>query len=207
MKLFLAAVGALLCATIIGCSNSSNPTGLQSGQGEMKMFLTDSPAAFDSVIIEVERVEVHSAEGENDSLDNEDSLEHEENDSLDYDDSLEHDDSHSDWMAINDKPAQYDLLSLRNGVQAALGDTMLPAGHYSQIRLMIGAGSYVVENGVRHDLTIPSGFQTGIKLVNGFDVQANQALALTLDFDAASSIIITGNGRYMLKPTIRVMEE
>ncbi len=183
-------VAAIVITGIAGCSNSSNPTGPQTGQGEMKMYMIDAPAAFDSVIIMVDSVEVH--------------MESEADDSISRDDSTENDSDGGGWMTVNTMPAQYDLLTLQNGVAAVLGDTLLPAGHYTQIRLMIGEGSYVVANGMRHDLTIPSGFETGIKLINEFDIQPNQIYTLTLDFDAAHSIIITGNGTYKLKPTIRI---
>jgi hypothetical protein len=38
MKSFIV-VAAFVMTGIIGCSNSSNPTGPQSGQGEMKMYM------------------------------------------------------------------------------------------------------------------------------------------------------------------------
>ncbi len=182
MKSFIALM-VIACAGIVGCSKSSNPTGPQSGQGEMKMYMADSPAAFDSVIVEVDSVEVHMETEGNDSTGGEDST--------------------GGWITVSDKPAKYDLLALRNGITTLLGDVRLSAGHYTQIRLMLGAGSYVVVNGVQHALTIPSGFETGIKLNEQFDIEADQTYALTLDFDAGRSIIVTGNGTYMLKPTIR----
>lgn len=181
-------IAAIVAAAgIFGCSELSNPTGpLSGGQGEMKMYLIDAPAAFDSVIIVVDSVEVHMES--------------------EADDSIGEDSTNDDggWKTVNTTPATYDLLTLQNGVAAVLGDTLLPAGHYTQIRLMIGKGSYVVADGMRHDLTIPSGFETGIKLINEFTIQTNQVYRLTLDFDAAHSIIVTGNGKYMLKPTIRI---
>jgi hypothetical protein len=52
---------------------------------------------------------------------------------------------------------------------------------------------------------VPSGLQTGLKLVGSFDVPANGLLDVALDFDAARSIFQTGAGSYTLAPTVRVM--
>jgi Domain of unknown function (DUF4382) len=47
--------------------------------------------------------------------------------------------------------------------------------------------------------------QSGIKLINEFDVAANQRTDLLLDFDACKSVVTRGNGSYGLKPVIRVI--
>jgi len=85
-----------------------------------------------------------------------------------------------------------------------MGEATLEAGTYTQIRLLLDAGSYVVVNGTRHPITIPSGFETGIKLIHQFRIDANFLYELYLDFDANRSIVLTGSGEYKLKPTIRV---
>lgn len=159
-----------------GCSDeSTNP--VDEGNGRMKIYLVDSPSSFDSVIICVTSVEVHKADG----------------------------DSTSGWLTINDSLRYFDLLLLRNGASAVLGDTSLAAGHYTQIRLIIGDGSYVVDGGIKHDLEIPSGSQTGIKLIHQFTIESGKVYELLLDFNVEKSIVITGTGQYQLKPTIRVI--
>jgi hypothetical protein len=161
---------------LIGCSDSdSNPTG-ETGTGELKLYLVDSPSEFDAVNIVVTRVEVHVAGA----------------------------DSNSGWWVINDSTATYNLLTLTNGANAVLGDTLLPADHYTQIRLYIGVGSNVVVDGITYPLTIPSGVQSGLKLNHQFEIEPNTLYELTLDFDAESSIHQTGNEQYMLNPVIRV---
>ncbi|MCL5028060.1 MAG: DUF4382 domain-containing protein [Bacteroidetes bacterium] len=176
MKKILLGIPIISILFFFGCSKN-NPTSPQSGNGEMKMYMVDSPANFDAVFVNVTEVDVQSATS----------------------------DTSSGWYVINSTPHMYDLLSLRNGISAVLGDTMLPAGHYTQIRLILGAGNYVVINGSNYDLTVPSGSQTGIKLTNEFDIQANTTYQLTLDFDADKSIVQTGNGKFILKPTIRLV--
>lgn len=175
MKKFLAAI-ALVTFVIAGCSD--NTTGpVTQGNSALKIYLTDSPASLDSVIIFVKRVEVHKAGS----------------------------DSTSGWIVMNNTTRAFNLLDLRNGAKAVLGDSVLQPGQYTQIRLILDIGSYVVENGMKHALTVPSGFQTGIKLNHAFTLEPNTLYELMLDFNVDKSINMTGNGKYMMKPVIRVM--
>jgi hypothetical protein len=165
---------ALIMTVIIGCDSTTEPT---EGTGILKMYLVDSPSAFDSVIIFVKQVEVHSSGS----------------------------DSTSGWYVINDSLRSFDLLELRNGASAVLGDSVLPAGDYTQIRLILDEGNYVIDNGTKYDLTVSSGLQTGIKLNHPFTIEPNALYELLLDFNVDKSIHITGTGEYKLDPVIRVM--
>lgn len=161
---------------LIGCSDQTTNVDPVDPNGRLKMYLIDSPAALDSVIICVTRVEVHKAGN----------------------------DSTSGWFVINDSTRYFDLLQLTNGASAILGDTSLPAGQYTQIRLFIGDGSYVIDQGIKHFLEVPSGSQSGLKLIHQFTIESNKLYELLLDFNVEKSIVITGNGQYKLKPTIKV---
>ena len=88
----------------------------------------------------------------------------------------------------------------------------LAAGHYTQVRLVLDANStlglsnsVVPTGGAETALVTPSAVQSGIKLVNEFDVAAGQRVDLVLDFDACKSIVQRGNGTYSLKPVIKVV--
>lgn len=174
MKKIICLISLLFIILYAGCSNNS--TGPSSAaNAHLKISMVDSPADFDSVNIVVTSVEVHMAG-----------------------------DSSSNWMVVNSVPHTYNLLDLRNGASVVIGDTFLTAGHYTQIRLIIGEGSNVVVDGISYPLTIPSGMQTGIKLNHEFDLTAGNLYELILDFDANRSIHVTGNGQYMMNPVIRV---
>jgi len=162
---------------ILSCTESSTNVDPVEQNGRLKMYLVDSPASFDSVIICVTSVEVHKSGN----------------------------DSTSGWFVINDSTRYFDLLLLTNGASEVLGDTSLSAGKYTQIRLIIGDGSYVIDQGIKHELEVPSGSQTGLKLTHQFTIEEGKLYELILDFNVEKSIIITGNGRYKFKPTIRVM--
>jgi hypothetical protein len=56
------------------------------------------------------------------------------------------------------------------------------------------------------ELKVPSGLQTGIKIVGGFTVTAGQTTDIILDFDALKSIVKAGaSGQWLLKPVIKVL--
>jgi hypothetical protein len=157
---------------VAGCSNS--PTAPPQ-QGQIRLFLVDSPADFEEVNIVVTRVEVHATGS----------------------------DSASGWITLSDTTATYDLLKLTNGANSVIGDKMLPVGKYTQIRLLIGTGSNVVIDGVSYGLDVSSA--TGLKLNHNFDIKAGNLYLLTLDFDAARSVQPTNDGQYRLHPVIRVV--
>jgi hypothetical protein len=59
-----------------------------------------------------------------------------------------------------------------------------------------------------HELKIPSGVQSGLKLVQGFDINENSTTELIFDFDVAASVVATGNsGKYILRPTIHQIDD
>jgi hypothetical protein len=111
-------------------------------------------------------------------------------------------------------PRQIDLLALEGGgSEILLRDEVLPAGNYEWIRLKVNAGrtasdSYVdLEDGSRHALFIPSGNQSGLKLIRGFTVGAGSTTNFTIDFDLRRSVIRPPgqSGDFVLKPVLRLV--
>ncbi|GIW26794.1 MAG: hypothetical protein KatS3mg070_0157 [Meiothermus sp.] len=105
-----------------------------------------------------------------------------------------------------------DLMAL-SGKATTIVKGTVPAGVYTQFRLFSPAESgadaqsvyLVMKDGTKVPLRIPSGQQTGLKLViqGGFNVQADATTTLTLAFDLGHSLVQTGNDRYMLKPVVK----
>jgi hypothetical protein len=114
---------------------------------------------------------------------------------------------------------------LVNGVTEAIGSGEFSAGEYHQVRLIIGhqpeleknllgephpEANYVILNDgmdTIKPLKVPSGPETGLKLVHAFTVGDDEIKELVLDFDACRSVIKAGDsGIYILKPTINVIE-
>ncbi|HEX2668037.1 MAG TPA: DUF4382 domain-containing protein [Gammaproteobacteria bacterium] len=105
-------------------------------------------------------------------------------------------------------PKVVDLLDQQAGRSAVLLDGVsLPAGSYAWIRLKVdeSQSSITLSDGSVHPLTIPSGSQTGLKLVRGFGVAAGSVTDFTVDFDLRKSVVLDANG-YKLKPALRIID-
>jgi len=142
--------------------------------------------------------------------------------------------SSKSWKSIQgsvEYPVTVNLLELVNGVRLDLGLVELSAGHHTQMRLIIGDeaeqgtinilsqahpyANYVIidkDPGDAidpeiHELKVPSGDKTGIKIVGGYNIAAKQTTELILDFDACRSVVQAGkSGQWLLKPTIKMGE-
>lgn len=106
-------------------------------------------------------------------------------------------------------PKQIDLLAFTgNNAAPLLQGSILPAGNYQWIRLMVDTGgnsdTYVVDSTGSHELTIPSGAETGLKLNQGFTLAQGGLANFTIDFNVAHSLAINSNG-YFLKPVLRLV--
>jgi len=182
MRTAIFAVVFLGALVIAGCGKNEgdNATDLGgtpgSGLGTLVVRLIDAPAAYEAVNIVVDSVRVHVESG----------------------------DTLSGWYTISRTTAQYNLLAYANGRDTVIAEGLIPAGYYSQMRLYIGRGSHVVRGGIASPLEVPSGSQSGLKLNIQATILAGVKYELMLDFDAGRSIVVTGNGRYLLKPVIKV---
>ncbi len=116
-------------------------------------------------------------------------------------------------------PQTINLLNEQNGNEASLlNGAAVPAGNYAWIRLLLNvaadgtvANSYIEINGAQYPLMIPSGAQTGLKLVQGFTMTANQVANFTIDFMLQQSITAPagqtsgGTQDYILRPALRLI--
>jgi len=115
-------------------------------------------------------------------------------------------------------PKVLDVMQLQF-VQQALGEVVLPAGTYSQIRLILepnpnGQGqqpaNYLVlktDLSTKIPLTTPSAQQSGLKVLGPLEVKPGIINAVMIDFDPNTAIVARGNGAYNLKPTgIRLVQ-
>jgi len=177
----------LLAATAIlsACGGSGDaPT------GTLRLAMTDAPTCgFDRVDVTVEKVRVHQSGSAADG--------------------------DAGWSeVVLSPPRRVDLLSLTNGVLTELGQTLLPVGKYTQLRLVLAANdashpfanSITPTGGAETALTTPSAAQSGLKMNVDIEVAADKLADFILDFDACKSFVKVGqSNNWILKPVITVV--
>jgi len=190
-----ALAAAILVAACGGGGSSDNPIptpapGPKPSSGTLSLSITDSPSCgYDKAFVTVERVRVHRSSSAGDS--------------------------DAGWSeVVLAAPRRVDLLSLNNGTLLPLGQTELPAGTYTQMRLVLSANTaanpmanaVTPTGGVETALTTPSGQQSGLKMNVSLAVPAGQVADFAIDFDACKSFVKAGaSGKYMLKPVLAVI--
>ena len=124
-----------------------------------------------------------------------------------------------DWETFTDfvGPQTYNLLDLTHGESSLMGNLEMEAGTYTQLRFILNApvygggtpsnpGCYLVfEDETTKPLFVPSSSVSGFKGVGAFKVPLNGSVGVTADFDIRKSVLETGSGMYILKPTIRLI--
>lgn len=195
-KSFMCVVGLLVTGLVVGCGSGGDGGGTTAQPGTVSVSITDAPACgYDQVNITVSKVRIHKSDTASGN-------------------------SHG-WTDITLNPARkINLLDLNDPTQPNfallnLGETPLAPGHYTQLRLVLvpnnGTSSppnnSIVLSGTTSEIALdtPSGIQAGIKLIHEFTVNSGQRVDLLLDFDACHSIVKTGNGKYKLKPVIKII--
>jgi hypothetical protein len=185
----LAVSFTLLCFCYCG-GGSSGTTG---GTGTLSLDLTDAATEdYQAVYVTIREVQVHTPGG--------------------------------GWVTAAEPHTTYNLLKLTNGMLEHLGVADLPTGAYSGVRLLIGdtadhalnlhgnahpAANYVIDShGQMHNLVIPSGEQSGIRVFFVFKIVTNQETRLIVYFDALRSVVAAGHsGQWLLKPSIKVLDQ
>lgn len=146
--------------------------------GRLTIMLTDAPAAYQAVWVDIQRVDIHLVSGK----------------------------SGGEWVQLPTVSGIYDLLQLQNGIDTTLVDVSnLPAGKITQMRLILGSNNSIDVGGTSVFMDVPSGSETGIKIVGKMELGPNQELKVVLDFDAAASVVEEGQGAYHLKPVVKVL--
>ncbi len=103
-----------------------------------------------------------------------------------------------------------DLMTLRNGVLLPLQDLNLASGlQITGLRLVLkGDNNHAIKvDDSRCEMQTPSGQQSGIKihLSQPFTLESGSIYSMVMDFDAAKSVVVKGNGGCLLKPVLKLM--
>lgn len=179
-------LGGLALSGLAACGGGGDGT----PNGTLRLALTDAPACgYDAVNVTIEKIRVHQS-GSASATD-------------------------GGWAEVVLNPARrVDLLKLTNGMLDELGQTPLPAGKYTQLRLVLAdndnahplANSVLPTGGTEVALKTPSGQQSGVKTNINIDIGANKMADFVIDFDACKSVVAAGgSGKYQLKPVVSVI--
>ena len=115
-------------------------------------------------------------------------------------------------LPMTTSPITVDLLAASETNAALLiDDAPVPAGEYEWLAMDVDASfdgvmdSYVMtDTGGQEELRVPSG---RVRLVSGFEVEANQAARLLFDWDLRKGLVRPpGQPGYFLKPAFRVLD-
>jgi hypothetical protein len=165
-----------------------------------QLFLTDGPGDFQKVNIDIQKVEI--------KVDKDSLHKHDDrfgSDDHDHDDHLKNRDEFGEWIDLNFTPGVIDVLTLRNGVEAKLGQANIAAGTVRKVRITLGANNTVVKDSVTYPLSLinPTKNYLYVKLFKEHRQRgSNDSTKAWIDFDIAKSILEV-NGAYFLKPVLR----
>ena len=164
---FLCAI-ILITTALVSCSSGGGTKSTTPSTGTLVLNLIDDPTPYKAIYVTLNEVRVHH------DIDG--------------------------WTTLSNLdlnlPQTINLLDLVNGTMAYLGSTELATGHYSQMRLILEDSedapqsadlnvlgkphpffNYLIDSDDNEILLkVPSGGNTGIKLVNGFDIDVQGSL-------------------------------
>ena len=180
-------------AILAACGGGGGSGGSKSTMGALTLGITDAPVdAADEVVVQFTGVELKPKGGQAFSI---------------------------NFAA----PKTIDLLALQGTNRATLLDgEQVQAGEYEWMRLKVNADpnvagdSYITIAGAQCELRIPSGDETGLKMIRGFTIGVGTTTDFTVDFDLRRSIVQppgqhtsvpTCDGQaFLLKPVLRVVD-
>ena len=200
--LSLGSIATVIMLAFFACSKDdsikNDDPALPEGKQQVKLFLTDDPALFDKVLIDIKSVQVLVDTCDKSKDDDDDDHGHHDND-----DSIKC----ANWQTLNITPGVYDLLTLRNGADTLLANGVIPTGKIKRIKIELGANNSLVKDSVNYPLSLFPGTQATIilKLKGGeWDEYQPGRSQLWLDFDVARSVIKVRDGKFYLLPVIRL---
>ena len=192
---------ALVAGALMSCSDDS----LAPGQGRISVRMTDAPLDLDeveSISVFVVRIEA-KAQATSEADANADVAEAES--------------ESNGWVTLAEPNAAFDLMDLRDGVSAFMGDAAVAAGTYRSMRLILDTeqSTVTLKDGTvlsassTPSIMFPSAGQSGIKILftNPIEVDEDETTDVLVDFDAEESFVVRGstilqNG-LLFKPVIR----
>ena len=187
-RLLIGIVVMTLLTALVGACAQPPPT--QAATGILKVYVTDAPPSDEvtGIMVTIAEVQVHKAVAE------------QEQQQAGSDNQTQQ--GEGEWITIDisDNATAFDLLQIK-GIEQFLGASEVAVGKYTQVRLVVDTIQVALGGGELQDATVPS---NELKIVRPFDVVAGEATVLTLDFEADKMVTVTGPGKIIVKPVIKL---
>lgn len=181
-------LAVMVVSLAIAC-NDINFNSSQNGKAHMNVHLTDAPADYQEVNIDVRGLRIHYTPTSSDTVD-------------------ANPERDGKWIDLPVDSMIVNLLDLTNGVDTLLSSAELEPGFYKELRLILGDNNSVVVDGNSNYLKVPSGQESGFKIKFQTELEADEELDVVIDFDAARSVHKAGkSGKYILKPVLKAFVE
>lgn len=127
MKSKLLALITIPVLFLMACKKESSGTTL-------KVKLTDAPAAYDEVNVDIREVKIKM------------------------------DDDSTSWITLSTSAGVYNLLDFQNGVDTLIAQAQVTGSVIKEVRLILGTENYIKIGNDTIPLTIPSGSESGLKI-------------------------------------------
>lgn len=150
----------------------------QNDQGGIRVYITDAPAYFDELNVEITKVMV------NKNFDDRKVLE---------------------WEVIYEGSMQVNILDYQHGDMLELGKARIEDGLYRQVRIFFGTENSVVINGEMFELEQRWTTDDGFKLPIEADVSNGKMTDIYIDMDAFLSVVKLEERVYGLRPWLRTI--
>ncbi len=144
----------------------------------VRISIVDSPGDFDKAVIDIQSVQLNASAAATES--------------------------DNSWLTIPNENGPVNLLDYTDGNELTLNSAAFPAGKISQIRLVIGNNNSITVDGIKYNL-INSSNQQGLILKVDEVLKEGNLYNLQIDFNLSKSVIAEGNGKYILKPVLRLI--
>ena len=170
--------------------------------GIIEVRVTDAPPRqqVTSIVVTVSSVRIHKAVAEQER-----EQEHQGSDNVTQEQEWEREQQQEQqgqgaWLSLNgDEARSFDLIEIK-GLEDVLTVGEVEVGRYTQIRMKIETVEVNIGGELR-EATIPSG---ELRFTRPFDVMEDETTVLLLDFDADRMVTVSGSGKVIVKPVVRL---
>ena len=207
-KLFLVTAIVGVLALVAGaCAQPSptpapTPSPAPASMGSLNVYVTDAPPREEvtSIMVTVSEIQVHRAGAEQEKEQQQSGTGNQTQE--EEQEQQQTQTGGGGWITIDlsDNATTFDLLEIK-GIEQFIGTSEVEEGKYTQVRLVVDKVQVKLGSGDLQDATVPS---KELKIVRPFDVVAGETTALVLDFDADRMVTVTGAGKIIVKPVIKL---